>query len=85
MSSLLTFTTWDKPVNCSRDELAIFDPPANQTCGDYLSAYQQGMGVGTERARIARLFQRRQVGGLGLEGVIAGLAMLAAALDEEGL
>lgn len=47
MGSLLIFTTWDKPVNCSRDELAIFDPPTNQTCGDYLSAYQQGMGVGT--------------------------------------
>ncbi|KAH6988347.1 putative ABC transporter [Ilyonectria destructans] len=47
VSSLLIFTTWDKPVNCNRDELAIFDPPANYTCGDYLSAYQQGMGVGT--------------------------------------
>lgn len=47
MSSLLVFTTWDKPVVCTQGELAIFDPPANQTCGDYLSAYQQGMGVGT--------------------------------------
>ncbi|KAJ4220323.1 hypothetical protein NW757_014522 [Fusarium falciforme] len=47
VSSLLVFTTWDKTVNCKRDELSIFDPPANQTCGDYLSAYKQGMGVGT--------------------------------------
>ncbi|EJP68554.1 ABC transporter, putative [Beauveria bassiana ARSEF 2860] len=47
MSSLLVFTTWDKPVHCREDELAIFDPPSNQTCGDYLSVYQKGMGVAT--------------------------------------
>lgn len=47
MSSLLVFTTWDKPVRCSAKELSIFDPPANQTCGEYLAAYQQGMGAGT--------------------------------------
>lgn len=47
MSSLLVFTTWDKPVNCRPEELSIFDPPANQTCGEYLAAYQQGMGAGT--------------------------------------
>jgi ABC-type multidrug transport system permease subunit len=47
MSSLLVFTTWDKPVHCSTKELSIFDPPANQTCGEYLIAYQQGMGAGT--------------------------------------
>ena len=34
---------------------------------------------------MARLFQRRQIGRLGLEGVIAGFAMLAAAPHEEGL
>ncbi|KAI9162747.1 ATPase [Paramyrothecium foliicola] len=47
MSSLLIFTTWDKPVKCRTKELAIFDPLSNQTCGEYLSAYQAGMGSGT--------------------------------------
>ncbi|OQE94148.1 hypothetical protein PENNAL_c0004G11504 [Penicillium nalgiovense] len=47
MSSLLSFTTWSKPVTCAPDEVALFDPPANQTCGEYLATYQQGMGVGT--------------------------------------
>jgi ABC-type multidrug transport system permease subunit len=47
MSSLLIFTTWSKSVNCDSDELAIFDPPSNQTCDEYLAAYQHGMGAGT--------------------------------------
>jgi ABC-type multidrug transport system permease subunit len=47
MSALLVFTTWDKPVVCKQNELAIFDPPVKQTCGDYLAMYQQGMGAGT--------------------------------------
>src|SRR5690348_14853393 len=47
MSALLIFTTWDKTVTCSPEELAVFDPAPNQTCGEYLSAYQQGMGSGT--------------------------------------
>lgn len=47
MGSLLTFTTFDAPVNCALEEFAIFDPPANTTCGDYLSAYQQGLGART--------------------------------------
>ncbi|KAM0207312.1 hypothetical protein ACHAQD_012104 [Fusarium lateritium] len=46
MSSLLVFTTWDKPVHCNGDEFTIFDPAPNQTCGEYLSAYKQGMGAG---------------------------------------
>ncbi|RBR24283.1 uncharacterized protein FIESC28_02773 [Fusarium coffeatum] len=46
MGSLLIFTTWDKPVKCKEDELTIFDPAPNKTCGAYLSAYKQGMGVG---------------------------------------
>ena len=46
MGSLLIFTSWDKPVYCKEDELTIFDPAPNQTCGDYLSAYQQGIGTG---------------------------------------
>ena len=46
MGSLLIFTSWDKPVHCKENELTIFDPAPNQTCGDYLSVYQQGMGAG---------------------------------------
>ena len=46
MSSLLVFTTWSADVDCKTSELAIFDPAANQTCGEYLSVYQQGIGVG---------------------------------------
>lgn len=47
MSSLMVFTTWDKPVNCRPNEMALFDPPAGQTCSEYLQAYQSGMGAGT--------------------------------------
>ncbi|KAF2648071.1 ABC transporter-like protein [Lophiostoma macrostomum CBS 122681] len=47
MSSLLVFTTWSADVVCETSELAIFDAPSNQTCGQYLSAYQQGMGAET--------------------------------------
>ncbi|KAF4240522.1 hypothetical protein CNMCM8980_000181 [Aspergillus fumigatiaffinis] len=47
MSSLLVFTTWDKPVHCKPEELAVFDPAPNLTCGEYLNVYQRGVGVGT--------------------------------------
>ncbi|KAH6612411.1 multidrug resistance protein CDR2 [Boeremia exigua] len=47
MSSLLVFTSWSSKVVCNPSELAIFDPPSNQTCGEYLSQYQRGMGVET--------------------------------------
>lgn len=47
MSSLLVFTTWDKPITCKPTELALFDPPSGQTCAEYLSAYQSGMGAAT--------------------------------------
>ncbi|KAH8653120.1 putative Brefeldin A resistance protein [Tricladium varicosporioides] len=47
MGSLLTFTTWDQPVYCTESEFAIFNPPANSTCGEYLSGYQMGMGMTT--------------------------------------
>jgi ABC-type multidrug transport system permease subunit len=47
MSSLLVFTTWDKPVHCNPSELAVFDPAPNQTCGEYLDVYLHGaMGAG---------------------------------------
>jgi ABC-type multidrug transport system permease subunit/ABC-type Mn2+/Zn2+ transport system ATPase subunit len=44
MGSLLTFTTFSAPVRCAESEFAIFDPPANQTCGTYLADYMLGMG-----------------------------------------
>ncbi|KAI5292886.1 hypothetical protein KEM52_005990, partial [Ascosphaera acerosa] len=44
MGSLLVFTTWDEEVVCKPEELAIFDPPANMTCGEYLAPYLQGFG-----------------------------------------
>ncbi|KAL0930058.1 multidrug resistance protein [Colletotrichum truncatum] len=47
LSSLLVFTTWDKTVDCDEGELAVFHPPANQTCGAYLGDYQLGMGAST--------------------------------------
>ncbi|KAH7112111.1 ABC-2 type transporter-domain-containing protein [Dendryphion nanum] len=47
MSSLLIFTTWSAEVTCKTGELAIFTPPSNETCSQYLSMYQQGMGAGT--------------------------------------
>lgn len=46
MSALLIFTSWDKSVHCTTNELAIFDPSPNQTCGEYLDIYQRGMGPG---------------------------------------
>ena len=47
MSSLLMFTTWDKPVHCKSDELAIFDPAPNTTCAEYLADYRAGIGKAT--------------------------------------
>jgi ATP-binding cassette subfamily G (WHITE) protein 2 (PDR) len=29
----------DRPVECNRRETSIFDPPANQTCGEYLAPF----------------------------------------------
>lgn len=39
MGSLLVFATQDAPVNCADSEFALFDPPSNTTCADYLSSY----------------------------------------------
>ncbi|KAH7089188.1 multidrug resistance protein CDR2 [Paraphoma chrysanthemicola] len=47
MGSLLVFAAWSGEVTCKPSELAVFDPPANQTCGQYLTAYKQGFGAGT--------------------------------------
>lgn len=45
MSSLMVFTTWDKPVQCRANEIALFNPPAGQTCAEYLSSYRAAMGA----------------------------------------
>ncbi|KIW64841.1 hypothetical protein PV04_07147 [Phialophora macrospora] len=37
----------DRPVVCAENELAIFDPPAGQTCSAYLSAYLDGGAPGS--------------------------------------
>ena len=42
MGGLLIFPNWDIDVVCSENELALFDPPAGQTCGEYLTAYMEG-------------------------------------------
>ncbi|RMY71825.1 hypothetical protein D0863_04889 [Hortaea werneckii] len=47
MSSLLIFTTWEKPVRCEPNEIALFDPAPGQTCAEYLGPYQNGMGAAT--------------------------------------
>lgn len=47
MSSLLIFTTWEKPVRCEPNETALFDPAPGQTCAEYLGPYQKGMGAAT--------------------------------------
>ena len=44
MGSLLVFTTFDAPVRCAESEFALFNPPAGQTCGEYLADYMMGMG-----------------------------------------
>lgn len=43
----MVLTTWDKPVRCKSNELALFDPPAAQTCAEYLQTYQMGVGRAT--------------------------------------
>ncbi|RDW59497.1 ABC transporter-2 [Coleophoma cylindrospora] len=47
MGSLLVFTTFDAPVSCREGEFAIFNPPSNSTCIEYLTDYMQGMGART--------------------------------------
>ncbi|KAL1310558.1 hypothetical protein AAFC00_000837 [Neodothiora populina] len=47
MGSLLVFTGFDAEVNCRRAELAIFDPPAGQSCSAYLADYMRGLGSRT--------------------------------------
>ena len=47
LSGLLVFTTYDVDVRCKESEFAVFEPLANQTCGEYLSDYLQQMGAGS--------------------------------------
>ncbi|KAM0085468.1 hypothetical protein ACKRZS_002306 [Fusarium odoratissimum] len=42
IGSLIVFTVFDVEVECKKNELAIFDPIENQTCGQYLADYLQG-------------------------------------------
>lgn len=44
MGSMLVFTTFDVPVHCTQSELAVFNTPGNQTCGEYLANYLAGFG-----------------------------------------
>jgi ABC-type multidrug transport system permease subunit/ABC-type multidrug transport system ATPase subunit len=44
MGSLLVFTDFDWDVQCTESEFAVFDPPAGQTCGQYLEAWLGGPG-----------------------------------------
>ncbi|KAG8626263.1 hypothetical protein KVT40_005208 [Elsinoe batatas] len=46
IGAILVFTTWDIEVTCGEDELAIFNPADNQTCGQYLEPYLQNVGIG---------------------------------------
>ncbi|KFY22989.1 hypothetical protein V493_06176 [Pseudogymnoascus sp. VKM F-4281 (FW-2241)] len=47
MGSMLVFDIFDKTVNCSEQEFAIFDTPNGTTCASYLADYLQGMGSRT--------------------------------------
>jgi len=47
MGSLLTFALFDKEVNCTDQEFALFDTPNGQTCQSYLADYLQGAGART--------------------------------------
>ncbi|OAP57126.1 hypothetical protein AYL99_07863 [Fonsecaea erecta] len=37
----------NRAVVCAKNELAVFDPPSGQTCGQYLSAYLKGGAPGS--------------------------------------
>ena len=45
MGSMLTFTIFDRQIQCTEQELAIFDPPVGQTCKTYLTDFMQGTGA----------------------------------------
>ncbi|KAH8428053.1 uncharacterized protein LDX57_005758 [Aspergillus melleus] len=39
VGSLLTFSIFDIDVQCTETEYAVFDPPSNATCGEYLAGF----------------------------------------------
>ena len=45
MGSILTFTVFDRPVECASHEFAVFDPPNGQSCAQYLADYLMGEGA----------------------------------------
>ncbi|KAK9455927.1 putative Brefeldin A resistance protein [Dipodascopsis uninucleata] len=47
IGSIMTFTMFSSPVNCAEEELAIFDPPSGNTCGEYLAEYMATSGSRT--------------------------------------
>ncbi|KAF2713557.1 ABC transporter [Pleomassaria siparia CBS 279.74] len=47
MGALLVFMDFDWDIQCAESEFAIFDPPSNQTCGQYLEAWTNGPGSRT--------------------------------------
>ncbi|KAM5350256.1 hypothetical protein ACJ41O_006761 [Fusarium nematophilum] len=44
VSSIMATGLANTEVTCSANEYAVFDPPANQTCGEYLSDYISAAG-----------------------------------------
>jgi ATP-binding cassette subfamily G (WHITE) protein 2 (SNQ2) len=47
MGSIMVFTMFDKKVNCTDHELAVFDPPSGQTCASYLTDYMMPENEGS--------------------------------------
>ncbi|KAF1833952.1 ABC transporter [Decorospora gaudefroyi] len=47
MGALLVFTDFDWDVQCAESEFARFNPPAGQTCAQYLQAWMAGPGSRT--------------------------------------
>ncbi|KAI4853488.1 hypothetical protein E4T44_00808 [Aureobasidium sp. EXF-8845] len=47
MDSIMVFTMFDKKINCTDNELAIFDPPSGQTCASYLADYMMPRNEGS--------------------------------------
>lgn len=44
ISSLMATGLANTDVTCSSNEYVVFDPPSNQTCGDYMSTYIDSVG-----------------------------------------
>lgn len=47
MGALLVFVDFDWYIQCTEAEFAKFDPPAGQTCAQYLDAWMKGPGSRT--------------------------------------